>query len=291
MDAGLRVQSQSATVKPICDTNGAEDVADPFQNVDAAGPEFIRLFADSMDVRQADPTMEAIVADFLGRLNLGPGNLLIEVGAGAGAVTRRIAAHAAPAQVIGFEPSQGFVDEAILRATGHENLRFEVADGADLPLTDDCADAVIMHTVLSHVVDPMPLIAEATRVLKPGGALVVCDADFSKASLASFENDPLDACAREFVRHFVTDAHIIGKLRGLLKRAGLQLDHFDATSRVVMTAQQMLPWVDLTAQNMAERGDIGPELAAALVAEHNRRAENGSLYGHQVFGTAIAHKP
>ena len=33
-------------------------MADPFQNVDAAGAEFIKVLADSMDVRQSDPAME-----------------------------------------------------------------------------------------------------------------------------------------------------------------------------------------------------------------------------------------
>jgi len=40
-------------------------MADPFQNVDAAGPEFIKMFADAMDARQSDPSMEAIVANYL----------------------------------------------------------------------------------------------------------------------------------------------------------------------------------------------------------------------------------
>ena len=60
-------------------------MADPFQNVDAAGPEFIKLFADSMDQRQADPTMERIVAAYLGHLNVTDASTVVEVGAGAGA--------------------------------------------------------------------------------------------------------------------------------------------------------------------------------------------------------------
>lgn len=166
-----------------------------------------------------------------------------------------------------------------------------MANGADLPQEDGTVDAAVMHTVLSHVTDPAALIAEAVRVLKPGGTLVVCDADFSKATFSSFPNDPLDSCAREFERLFVTDPYLVGKLRGLLAAASLTLDHFGLTSRVVTTPQQMLPWVEVTARHMQERGDIGPELASALVAEHARRAEEGRLYGYQVFATAIARKP
>lgn len=266
-------------------------MADPFQDVDAAGPEFIKMFADSMDVRQSDPTMERIVADYLGRLPFAAESITIEVGAGAGAVTRRIAVAAHPAKVVGYEPSKGFVNEAIERSKNHDNLFFKVADGAKLPIKNNCVDAVIMHTVLTHVTHPKSLLAEAFRVLKAGGTLVICDADFSKATFSSIPNDPLNICAQEFVREFVTDAFIVGKLRALISTTGMEITSFDVMSRVVTTREQMLPWVEVTTQKMVERGDIGKELANALVAEHDRRAEVGSLYGYQAFATAIARKP
>ena len=39
-------------------------MADPFQNVDAAGPEFIKLFADSMDARQLDAVLAYRYLDY-----------------------------------------------------------------------------------------------------------------------------------------------------------------------------------------------------------------------------------
>ncbi|MCT8160397.1 methyltransferase domain-containing protein [Pseudoruegeria sp. SHC-113] len=267
-------------------------MADPFQDVDAAGPEFIRVFADSMEVRQADPVMEAVVAAYLDRLGtVAPGERLIEIGAGAGAVTRRIAARFPQAEVTGYEPSEGFVAEARARTGSHANLAFTAANGADLPLEPASVDVAVMHTVLTHVTAPEALLAEAFRVLKPGGWLVACDVDFSKAALASFANDPLDACARAFVAEFVTDPFIVGKLRGLMRGAGFALTHFGVDSRVVVTPQQMLPWVEQTARLMEARGQIGTALADALITEHDRRAEDGALYGYQAIGTAIARKP
>lgn len=265
-------------------------MADPFQNVDAAGPEFIKAFADAMDTRQSDPTMESVVAAYLARLDFAPGSLTVEIGAGAGAVSRRIAAHAAPEQVIGFEPSAGFVAEARLRAADHANLSFEQADGATLPLADGAAQNVILHTVLTHVTDPAALLTEAARLLGPGGRLVVGDVDFSKATLSNAPNDPLDVCAREFARSYVTDAHLVGKLRSLIAAAGLELEHFGLDSRVVTGAEQMRPWVEFTTRDMVTAGLIGEDMARALMTEHDRRAENGTLYGYQAFATAIARK-
>ena len=265
-------------------------MADPFQNVDAAGPEFIKMFADSMDVRQSSAAMERIVASYLARIAVPDGGIIAEVGAGAGAVSRRIAATFPDARVVGYEPSRGFVDDARARGKDHANLTFEVADGAGLPHEADSVDAVIMHTVLTHVVDPAPLVVEAARILKPGGSLVICDGDFSKGTFASFAHDPLDACARRFVQDFVTDAHIVGKLRGFLTDAGLSLAHFDVDSRVVQTVEQMLPWAEMSTANMVANGEIGEGLATALVDELKRRAEAGTLYGYQAFATVVGVK-
>lgn len=263
-------------------------MADPFQDVDAAGADFIKSFADSMDVRQNDPTMERIVADYLAKLEFSADTLTVEVGAGAGAVTRRIAAQAAPGKVIGFEPSKGFVAEAKARAKGHDNLTFTLADGADLPLEDASVDHLVMHTVLTHVTDPAVLVAEAARVLKPGGHLVICDADFSKAALGNFPHDPLDSCAKIFVAEFVTDPFAVAKLRGLAQDAGFDVQQFEVVSRTVTTAAQMLPWVAETTKLMVARGQIGQGMADALVTEHDRRAACGTLYGYQAFATLIA---
>jgi SAM-dependent methyltransferase len=52
-------------------------------------------------------------------------------------------------------------------------IRIIAADAAALPFPDGCADAVLMLDMLEHVGDPEPVLAEARRVLRPGGALVL----------------------------------------------------------------------------------------------------------------------
>src|SRR3954454_15760458 len=69
---------------------------------------------------------------FVRWLQCPPGLRWLDVGSGTGALTAAILATAAPASVLGLEPSAGFVDEA-RRSIVDERVRFEVGAAADAP--------------------------------------------------------------------------------------------------------------------------------------------------------------
>ena len=192
-------------------------MTDPFQNVSAAGPEFIEVFARQLEVRAAEPAMVAIIEAYLDELPSDEVDLAVEVGCGTGPVARRMAAHSSRTCVLGIEPSPELLAHARRLAEGIDNLTFESGDGAALRLDDGTVDAIVFHTVLCHVVARAELVAEAMSVLRPGGTLVVCDADLSKASLAGFYFDPLQACADFFVANYATDRYLVAKLRSLAR--------------------------------------------------------------------------
>ncbi len=235
--------------------------------------------------------MLPVIDAYLDRLDPPEGGLIVDIGCGTGGVTRRIADRFGRAAVLGVEPSVALTDKARSLAGDRANLEFLVGDGAALDLGDDGADIAILHTVLSHVADPAPLVAEAARILRPGGTLVVCDADFSKAALGIVPGDPLNSCARAFVAGAVTDPWLAGKLKPLADAAGLSVAHFGTANRVVTDGMGNLVWVRMAGARLVSEGVIGQPLADALEAEYLRRAEAGTLYGFLPFVTMIATKP
>jgi SAM-dependent methyltransferase len=99
------------------------------------------------------------------------GRRLLEVGCGIGTDLARFARGGA--RVTGIDLSQTAIDLAAknfatLGLTG--DLR--VADGEALPLADASFDVVYGHGVLQYAVRPERLIAEAHRVLVPGGQAI-----------------------------------------------------------------------------------------------------------------------
>jgi ArsR family transcriptional regulator len=80
------------------------------------------------------------------------------------------------AQAIGIDRSSDMLRLARvkLEAAGiHSSLR--QGDMYALPLADQSADSVIIHQVLHYAHSPAAAIAEAARVLAPGGTLLVID--------------------------------------------------------------------------------------------------------------------
>ncbi|MFH8385374.1 class I SAM-dependent methyltransferase [Kitasatospora sp. NPDC018058] len=108
----------------------------------------------------------------LRELGMGGGTVL-ELGAGPGAVTRRLRA-ALPADTTLIAAD---IDGELLAHAAGPDVTLLVADGADLPLPDACVDFVLLRYVLQHVADPVAVLAEVRRVLRPGGRVACTEVD------------------------------------------------------------------------------------------------------------------
>ncbi|MCK9200711.1 MAG: methyltransferase domain-containing protein [Gallionella sp.] len=70
--------------------------------------------------------------------------------------------------------SAGMLRRAVPRATGLE-VDFVLGDSMALPFSDESFDHVVLHLIVAVVPQPELCLAEAARVLKPGGAIVLFD--------------------------------------------------------------------------------------------------------------------
>lgn len=95
-----------------------------------------------------------------------PDSMLIDIACGAGLLAPHVAllGH----RHVGVDLSA----TALPLALGHGVLAVR-GDALALPFADACADVVVAGEVLEHVTDLSAAVAEACRVLRPGGTLVV----------------------------------------------------------------------------------------------------------------------
>lgn len=125
----------------------------------------------SAELARLEAQAELSFAEELGvfrSLGLDAAGSLLEIGAGPGAVTRRLRAALPSLAVTPLD------HDASLLAHVSDGV---VADAHVLPLPDGSFDAVLLRYVLQHVRDPALVLSEAVRVLRPGGLLLVVEVD------------------------------------------------------------------------------------------------------------------
>ena len=165
----------------------------------------------------------ALVApEFLAFLSVEPGLRWLDVGSGTGVLTRAILAAAAPASVVGVDPSAGFVEHA-RRAVADPRVTFRLGTAADTGLGDGEVDVVVFGLVLNFVPDVAAALAEARRVVAPGGVVAAYVWDYSdgmqfvrmfweaavavdSAALAFDQRRTVPIAARDTLRNAFADA-------------------------------------------------------------------------------------
>jgi SAM-dependent methyltransferase len=159
------------------------------------------------------------------RLNLPAGCRILDVGCGSGRHTA--AAYRLPAAVaVGVDPSWKSLCEARDRLQLHQRLgahaggRWSLctANGLDLPFADGCFDAVICAEVLEHVREDHRALAESTRVLRPGGDLVVSVPRFAPERICWALSTDYAAAEGGHIRIYRKK-----ELLALLRRSGLAI--------------------------------------------------------------------
>ena len=120
----------------------------------------------------AESQVEQAIAEALGD---GPIGRLVDIGTGTGRMIELFGPRADSA--IGVDRSSEMLRLARVKlaASGLTSASLRQGDMYALPLADASADVVILHQVLHYAHAPAHAIAEAARVLAPGGRLLIVD--------------------------------------------------------------------------------------------------------------------
>jgi ubiquinone/menaquinone biosynthesis C-methylase UbiE len=267
-------------------------MADVYATIAAADQEVQERLAGVLERRAANSQQQAMLRGYLADLTIPAGSAVLDVGCGTGPVSRYLAGLAGVGSVTGVDPSPLFLARARELSATVPHLTFLEADGRCLPFEAGTFNVVVFHTTLSHVPAPEQALAEAFRVLAPGGLLAVFDGDYTTTTLATGAHDPLQACADAAMAALVHDRWLIPRLPTLVTAAGFTVQQQRSFGFVETSEPDyMLSFADRGADVLAAEGRIGVELATALKDEARRRAAAGSFFGYIAYGSLIASKP
>jgi sterol 24-C-methyltransferase len=169
------------------------------------------------------------------RLELPPGSSVADAGCGEGWVALRLADKFG-LRVAGVDVLMDNIERA-KRATVEsglaKQLRFQVADYAQLPFESGSFDGLYTMETLVHADDHIAALAEFRRVLKPGGRLVLFEytmprRDDMDARKAAAFDEICDTSAMPSFRHFIN-----GTLPDIVSGAGFKIVHAADFSKAV----------------------------------------------------------
>ena len=165
---------------------------------------------DSLRVELFGPQLDA----FILAATLPSDAVVGELGCGSAPLSQLIAPFVS--QAIAIDSSTAMLSAARQRLQGLGNVRIEQATLTELPLADQSLDAAWLVLVLPYLDDPVEVLRESARVLKPKAALVIVDLL------------PHDRVAyRQEMGHVRLGVHRT-EMTGWLGEAGLELDRYHA---------------------------------------------------------------
>lgn len=106
-------------------------------------------------------------------LGIEPGHHVLDLGCGIGWAVRLMAARCPAGLAVGVDVSDRMIERARAAEENPANVRFEVAGAERLPFDDGAFDRALSVESLYYYDDIPAALAEAARVVKPGGRLAV----------------------------------------------------------------------------------------------------------------------
>lgn len=161
---------------------------------------YFEAVAGEWDAMRGEFFQESVREKAIQAADLAPGMVAADIGAGSGFISEGLARYGdyisggnksrgkegdgnvssgneGGVKIVAVDQSPAMLEEIRRKLSAVPNLDLRQGEADSLPLADEEADRVFANMYLHHVEHPAAAIAEMTRILKPGGRLVLTDVD------------------------------------------------------------------------------------------------------------------
>jgi ubiquinone/menaquinone biosynthesis C-methylase UbiE len=179
----------------------------------AAAQRYFEQHARDWDALRSLHVAESEVEAAIGRALGGEIGRLVDVGTGTGRMIELFGAAAEKAIGIDRSPEMLRVARVKLSQAGLDRAELRQGDMYALTLPSGCAETVIIHQVLHYAQNPAAAVAEAARLLTPGGRLLIVDfAPHERDELRTSDAHVRLGFADEAVLNYLEEAGLQGEV-------------------------------------------------------------------------------
>ena len=255
----------------------------------------IRRIIERLEFRGKDPTFRGWLEAYLNKLELTPSAQILMLGCGTGVEVRILACRSDfTGNVVGVDISPALIEAARRFAVEDgvdENVEFQVGDAHKLEYADDSFDVVIAHTLMSHLENPLAVIQEAARIVRPNCQIAIFDGDY--ASWTFGYSDPLFAKTMDetLIGFIVNNPRVMRTLPMLLSQAGLKLEEtIPHIITEVGTGSFFLGAAETYAPLIAQAGLLPADQVDKWLSEQQKNIEEGIFFASGNYYTYLARR-
>jgi ubiquinone/menaquinone biosynthesis C-methylase UbiE len=268
---------------------------DPFGNTDKLDDSLLDVMAKRLEVRGVHPCFQRVLADYLDAMSIDTARAVLDLGCGTGLAARAIARRAKFAgKVTGIDLSPYLAEQAARLAAAeglNSRVAFRAGDTRSLDLGDGAFDAVVAHTLLSHVDRPLAVLKEAARVVRPGGMIAIFDGDYASLTFALEDAERTEAHDRKVIAGIITSPHVMRQMPRLLRQAGLELvKTFSYVIADIGEADFWLSAVEAFSKLLPKSGAMTEDEANRWVMSLKRASDEGVFFAASNYYTYVARR-
>ena len=269
---------------------------DVYRIVDELDDATLDVMADRLEARGQHPRFVTMMNEYLGAMGIDAARRVLDLGCGTGVAARAIAGRSGfSGTVIGIDRSPHLI-AAGKRIAGEEGIADRVelltGDSHELGFEDGAFDAVVAHTLFSHVDDPQTVMAELVRVLRPGGRIGIFDGDYASLTFATENPDEGKAIDEKIHSAMVTNPRVMRQIPQMLREVDLEL--LAAFPYIVADTGRADFWegaIQSLVKLLPKAGVMTDTEAGEWADGHFRRSEQGTFFGASNFYAYVAAKP
>jgi ubiquinone/menaquinone biosynthesis C-methylase UbiE len=273
----------------------ARDDRDIFRLAPSMDATVLETIAARLEFRGTDEGYARRSQAYLPRLPLAHARRILALGCGTGIEVRALRRLTRPdTAIIGLDHSPALIDAA-RRLTTQEglagNVTYQVGDAHHAPYGDAEFDIVTLHTLISHVEDPLQVLGEARRLVRPGGTVAVFDGDYASLTFAYPDHALARTVEEKLIELIVANPRIMRDLPRLLQETGLELVEADGTLYANIGSSRF--WVGAAESYgvlLARSGLLAPALVDDWQAFQARSVTENTFFGASNYYTYLTRR-
>jgi len=270
--------------------------SDIFQSISDLPAEAIQKIVDRLEFRGRDPVFVKLRDAYLDKMDLASCKRILDLGCGTGVVARALAGRKDfDGEIIGVDFSDALIDAAKHLSAEEglaERVAFRVGDSHALNDPDASYDAVLAHTLVSHVTDPASVVANAARVVAPGGTIAIFDGDYASLTFGAGDGEMNAAMVNGILDAVVANPFVMRHLPRLL--AAIDLEIVDFLPEVHAVAGQGSFFANMAESYVpmvVKAGTVSAQAGADWLSTQKSASEAGMFFGSCNYYTYLARKP